>query len=447
MKAFHRTLSYLCWVVVGPSLHAANLPELNRDMTYREVKTWHEKFLADSPSRMARLDAMRAVITSSRFGQRGLDNIYGNFEGSRAIDPSIPGVEKTALLQRSASNSQAKGYRRELLYAIEFHNDPRFSLEEMNRILKRPWGNTDADLVIRHSATGLYGRIEVKDVSLASQAANLDKYKEQIAKMSREARLTGQPQVWANRREVHPALLAYARENRVVALGEVRTGRSLAGSEMPIGDAKGVVDQTMTRTRRGRDVAGGAGLAFGTWMLLNSAPGAATALQAVLKSETRSAEAWRSLGEHGSNAAAGGGMVLSSGALMASRFVNESTQTRLFYLSRAGGVASVMGMVAGEAFLIARYVHGDVTSRDLWTTQWVIAASGGGAFTGAWAGRALGSMGGPVTADAAAFLGSVAGGWLGGHVGTRTADSYYEWKFGELDKAFGRFVYDRYGVK
>lgn len=78
-----------------------------------------------------------------------------------------------------------KGYRRELLYAVELHNDPRYMLLSMNEPLKRKWGNTDADLMVRHQATGLAGRVEVKDYSRRSQYTNLRDLKIQIDKMAR----------------------------------------------------------------------------------------------------------------------------------------------------------------------------------------------------------------------------------------------------------------------
>lgn len=448
MKASRHILGYLLSLAAICPAHPADLSGLNKDMTYREVKTWHEQFLRERPVPADRLDAMRSIVKTSQFGERGLNRIYGNFEGTRSIDPTIRGVEQTVLLQRSASNSQAKGYRRELLYAIEFHNDPRFSLEEMNRVLKRPWGHTDADIVIRHRPTGLYGRVEVKDVSLASQKTNLSRLKEQVDKMALEARSTGQVQFWMNRREVLPEFQEYANKRGVRVLGNVKTGRSSIGEAMPSQTAMDTVATDMAQASRRRAIAGSAGLAYGAWMLVESAPGAFYAFQTVLNSETRTSQAWRRLGEQGFYAVAGGGMTLSGGALLWSRYASEGVQGKLFYLSRVGGIASITALGLGEVFLISRYVYGDVSSREFWTTQSVLGFSVVGGIAGFWVGRAMaGLWASPLTIDLGAVLGGAVGTWAGQMTGTLVADYYYDWKFAELDRAFGEFVYARYGIK
>lgn len=442
----HRLCFLLLFVAIGPT-RAAELSALSRDMTYREVKTWHEQFLRGDPSKSERLDAMRSIIGTSRFGERGLRSIYRNFEGNRFIDPLIRGVEQTVLMQRSASNAQAKGYRRELLYATEFHNDPRFSLEQMNRILRRPWGNTDADFIIRHRPTGLRGRVEVKDISLPTQSTSLSKLKVQMDKMALEGRRTGQPQFWINRREVHPDLQNYASKKGILVLGEVKTGRSPTGSEMSAKDAMDAVAKGAAHTHRRRAVVAGAKLAYGAWLLLDS-HGAANELQTVLNADTRTAQAWRRLGEQGSYAVAGGGMTLSGGALLWSRYASEEAQGRLFNWSRTGGIVSLAALGAGEAFLISRYAYGDVSSREFWTTQWMLSSTLVGGAAGSWVGGAVGAMWqNPLSIDIAATLGGMAGAWIGQQLGARAADYYYDLKFAKLDEEFGKFVNDRYGVR
>lgn len=448
MKASRHILGYLLSLAAIWPAHPADLSGLNKDMTYREVKTWHEQFLRGEPVPADRSEAMRSIVRTSQFGERGLTRIYGNFEGTRSINPLIRGVEQTVLLQRSASNSQAKGYRRELLYAIEFYNDPRFSLEEMNRALKRPWGDTDADIVIRQKSTGLYARIEVKDVSLASQATSLSKLKEQVDKMALEARRTGQVQFWMNRREVLPEFHAYASERGIRVLSNVRTGRSSIGEAMPSQEAMDTVANDMARASQRRAIAGSTGLAYGAWMLVESAPVALDAFQTVLNSETRTAQAWRRLGEQGAYTMAGGGMTLPGGALLWSRYTSEGVQGQLFYLSRMGGIASFAALGLGEAFLISRHVYGDVSSREFWTTQSILGSALVGGTAGSWVGGAIGGLwANPLTVNLGAVLGGAAGTWAGQEIGTRGADYYYDWKFAELDEAFGKFVYAHYGIK
>ncbi|MBK9616626.1 MAG: hypothetical protein IPO35_14375 [Uliginosibacterium sp.] len=207
------------------SFESAGLQSLS---SFKEAKTWHEQFMQGAPTKAQRLEAMRTLVTSSPVGARGLRQIYQNFEGRYSIDPTIPGLEKSVLMQRSASKQQAKGYRREVLYAVAYHNDPRFSVVEMNRPLKRPWGNTDADLVIQHHPTGLYGRIEVKDYSLNSQRTNLQKLKAQIDKMSLEGKKTGQLQLWMNARPVIPEIYKFAESRGVYVSENVKTGKAIA---------------------------------------------------------------------------------------------------------------------------------------------------------------------------------------------------------------------------
>jgi len=245
------------------SAFAGDTSRLYTGISYQEGRTWHEQFLRGEPTKAERLEAMRSVVRTSRFGERGLRRIFRDFSGRHSIDPRIPGVEQSVLLQLSASTSQTKGYRRELLYASAFHNDPRFSLKEMNRVLVRPWGSTDADIVIRHRSTGLYGRVEVKDYSLGSQTTNLRDLKVQIDKMAREGRRAGQPQFWINRREVLPSIRRYANKKGIVVLGNVSTGRSSWGNTISTKEAMAMLDQKFINVDRARTIFAGGQLAYG----------------------------------------------------------------------------------------------------------------------------------------------------------------------------------------
>jgi hypothetical protein len=415
------------------------------DAGYQDVKTWHEQFLRGEPTKAQRLEAMRTIIRESQLGESGLQRIFRNFSTGNSIDPRISGVERSVLLQLSESTSQAKGYRRELLYASAFHNDPRFSLEEMNRFIVRPWGSTDADIVTRHRPTGLYGRVEVKDYSTWSQATNLGDLKVQIDKMAREGRRTGQPQFWINRREVLPDIRRYANKKGIVVLGNVSTGRSSRGNIISSKEALDMLDQEFTRINRAWAISGGAQLIYGAWMLLNAAPSGWEDLQTVWDPATRTTQAWLRVGEHGSYALSGGGMIISGGALLASRFATERLQADLYSLGHWGGVASLLLFGAGEGLSIARYANGDVTSREFWTTQWILGSTGIGSAAGSWIGETAGILvlKNPIWL---ALLGRTAGAWLGQEIGRRTANTYYERQFAELDQKFGEAVYKHYGV-
>lgn len=439
MKSLPRVLCYLILLVAIRQAYAANLSDLNKSMTYREVKTWHEQFLRGEPTKAQRVEAWRQIVRTSQLGERGLNNIFRNFQGNYSLDPHIPGVEKSVLLLRSASKSQAKGYRRELLYAAQFHNAPRFELTAMNKVIKRSWGNTDADMVIRHKPTGLYARFEVKDYIPESQSRNLPKIKKQIDKMGKERQYTGQPQFWINRREVSPRIKQYASEKGVYVLENVKTGYSTEGT--PIKKAMGIVETEISKVARVRTILGGGQLALGTWMLMDTAPAAWNDLQTVWNPDLRTTQAWLRLGEHGSYALAGSGMVLSGGALTASRYASEELQGKLYRYGRVGGIASLASIGLAEGFLISRYVRGDVSSREFWTEQWVNSSVVAVSFSG-------GALGYLLTKGPwGSTFGAQGGAWLGDLIGTTTKDIYYEWMFAKLDQRFGEFVYAKYGVK
>lgn len=435
----------LLGAVAGPA-SAFDAGQISKTSTYQEVKTWHEQFLASKPSLAARTEAFREILRSSRVGERGLRSVYKNFDGRWSIDPRIPGVEQSVLLQRSSNELQAKGYRRELLYAIEFHNDPRFSLREMNRLLVREWGRTDADLSIRHRPTGLYGRVEVKDVSPQSQRTNLAKLKVQADKMALEARKTGQLQFWMNRRPVVPEFQAYASAKGIHVLGSVKTGRIDSGKVMPVEHAFATVDRQMVRANARRAAMGGAGVAFGTWMLAETAPAVWESLKFILDPSTRTAHAWRAFGEQTSYFASGGGMAVGGASMLASTYAREAAQIRLWTLARYGGAVALAGFGLGEMFLISRYMHGDVSSREFWTSQSILAFGAAGGIGGAWLGGVLAAAANPGLSVYGSVVSSAIGAWSGSKLGRLLAERYYDWKYGKLDEAFGEWVYRRYGL-
>lgn len=430
----------LAWALAWPA-HGFDDAGLYKGIPYQEAKTWHEQFLRGEPTRAERLHAMRALVSVSRFGDRGLHYGFGNFEGRYAIDPRIPGVEQSVLMQLSSSTSQAKGYRRELLYASAFNSDRRYSVPEMNRQLRRPWGDTDADISIRHRPSGLYGRVEVKDYSLGSQSTNLKDLKKQIDKMAREGRHTGQLQFWINRREILPQIRRYANIRGVVVLGNVATGRPSLEGTMSSAEALNILDREFAQTASARGILGGGQLAFGALLLITAAPSAWEDFQTVWDPSTRTTGAWLRLGEDASYVLAGTSMATFGAARLAGPYASESLQGRLHSIGRVGRVAPVVLIVAGEGFHVARYVRGDVNAREFRTKQWVLVTM--------LAGREIGSMIGrlaPGPPALGAFVGGAAGGFAGEEFGRRSADYYYEKKFEKLDQAFGDAVYKRYGV-
>ncbi|TVO58591.1 hypothetical protein [Denitromonas halophila] len=248
MPHFSKTLLTCLAVFVSSVALAQNVAKPPVGGTYQEIKTWHERLLTTAPSLSQRQAGMRAVVRSGPLGQRGLQRIFNNFEGRLALDPRIPGVERNARLLASSSKSQRKGYVREVLYAANIHADRRFELIEMGRKLDRPWGKTDADILFRHKKTARVVRLEVKDYSLRSQVTNEAKLKHQISKMTKEARLTGEQQVWINRRSVTPEIHRYATRRGVMVLSNVGTGRQLPIGTTRFADALTRIERSVAPT-------------------------------------------------------------------------------------------------------------------------------------------------------------------------------------------------------
>lgn len=421
------------------SIEATTFPP---SATYKEAKTWHEEFMRGAPTKAQRLDAMRRLIKSSPVGSRGLNQIYHNFDGRNSIDPTIPGVEKSVLMQLSASKQQAKGYRRELLYAVAYANDPRFTLVEMNRPLRRPWGNTDADIVIQHRATGLPGRVEVKDYSINSQRTNFAKLAKQIDKMSLEGKKTGQPQFWMNARPVIPDIQNYGERSGVYVSGNIKTGKTIAPGTLSILEAMNQHDQQFYRTRnRQRAMLGAGEVAYGAWKINNSLPKWIDDLRDVDGPTSRSTTSLLRFGESSSSIVAGSSMILSGSAFISAKYASDAWQSRLYTVGKLSGVTSVAALGFSELFLVSRYIRGDVLSQEFWTDQWVMGTTGAGAWAGWWAGAGIGKN------PLAAFIGTTAGTYLGGKLGTETAELYYEYKFGEIDREYGKWVYEKYAIK
>ena len=291
IKMAHWILSASMLLSIAMHVSASEITGLNEGMTYREVKTAHESFLQGNPTREQRLEYLRSITKISRYGERGSNNLFRNFEGNHSIDPRIPGVEKSVRLLMSGSKSQRKGYARELVYAVGYHNGPRFTLVGMNQIVKRSWGNTDKDIVIRHKSTGLYARNEVKDISIGSQSTNIRDYKKQIDKMAREGRLTGQPQFWINAREVIPEIERYALSKGVTVHANVSTSSSPKANRVAFIDVSNDIDRRMITAARNRSILGGAGLAFGALTLVDSAPLAWDDIQDISNSSSQTNQA------------------------------------------------------------------------------------------------------------------------------------------------------------
>lgn len=451
MKRFPYSLCIAFCCLTATQVFALDNTYINRPKTYQDVKTAYEQLMAGKPSKAQRLEFMRATMRESRLGAVRADRLFHNFEGSYSLDPGIPGVMESTLLTRSSSQSQAKGYRREILYAQAISNDPRYSLHAMNSPLKRSWGNTDADITFHHQSTGLFGRIEVKDYSVNSQTTNLKKLKIQINKMAMEAKYSGQPQFWMNRREVLPELRLYAADKGVIILGNVSTGQTLKGNVISSREGLDRYEKEIVKADRTKTAIAGAQLAFGALMLIDSMPTAWNDYQLATNPDTESTQAWLRFGESGSKVFTGGAMTVAGSAeitrrVAATRFqAGPEVQGKLFRLGRTGGITSVVAMGLAEGFSIARYRYGDVSSKDFWTEQWVMGTSASGGLIGSWTGGLASAVfvKNPIWG---ALVGGATGTRVGEKFGVKTAEWQYEWKFARIDEEFGKFVYQCYGL-
>lgn len=280
---------------------------------------------------------MRDQVRASRYGQRGLDNLFKGFKGQGFIDPSVPGVTKNMKALGSASKSQAKGAVRTLLYATEAYQDPRFHLVGVDQPVKAHYGKTDKDLVLRHKQTGQQSRIEVKDAKPASQRSDLKRIKAQIDKMATEYRRTGELQAWANRQETIPAIKEYGRQKGIPIYEKVKQ------AEFPkiLDDLeRRSVVETRMKISSGL-LSAGAGVA----LLYSSTAGLLEASQADLTDVT----ARLRLGEQASLLVAGGSFTSSGFAQIGSRLATtENSLAKLGAVTKWGDIAGIAGIIVAE---------------------------------------------------------------------------------------------------
>lgn len=409
--------------------------------TYQERKAYLAERFNGAQSSAEKLDAMRSVVRAGPVGQRGLTQIFGNFNGARAIDPDTPGVGKVVVLSTSSNAVQARGHRRELVYAQGYFSDSRFDVVELGKILRRHWGNTDADLVIRHRATGALGRVEIKEISPETQHHNLSYYKGQMDKMAREAAHTGQLQFWLNRRPLIPELEAYAERLGIEAYGNVKTGQTTHGT--PFESVRDLQDRRFkAATFRSRQSE------VGRVMATNGAfrPGYAV-FESLRASDARLLPAARAIGNAGSMLG-GGAFVTAGGAPTTARSAMEPAKSLLVRVARVPGAVPIVLAGVDVTSVAVAYRRADVSTRDLVTTGWVI----GMGTIGSWVGGKTAAVlvttlgGSPPLAPLADLVGATAGYVVGSELGVRTADAYYDWRYEGIDRNFGRLVYAQYGV-
>jgi len=112
-----------------------------------------------------------------------------------------------------------------------FAADSRFEVLEINQKRTNRLGSGDADIVMKHRATGRQIRVEVKELKPESQRSDLKRLKNQILKMAEDAKKTGEAQVLINRHPVLPELREFAERHGVKVFENVNTGETTTGMD------------------------------------------------------------------------------------------------------------------------------------------------------------------------------------------------------------------------
>ncbi len=378
---------------------------------------------------------MRDQVRASRYGQRGLDNLFKGFRGQGFIDPSIPGVTKNMKALSSASKSQAKGAVRTLLYGTEAYQDPRFQLVGIDQPVKAYYGHTDKDLVLRHKQTGQQSRIEVKDVKPASQRSDLERIKGQIDKMAEEYRRTGELQAWVNRQETIPAIIKYGGQKGVPIYEKIKQ------AEFPkiLDDLeRRSVVETRVKVSSGL-LSAGSGVA----LLYSSTVGLLEASRTDLTNVT----ARFRLGEQASFFLAGSGFAASGLAQVGSNFATTETRlAKLGFVTKWGGRAGIAGIILGEGLGIGiDYYNWDqmnVRQQSLSVAQHSVSLGSMALAFGA--GCLIGIETGP---GAIAFgIASAGATYAATQAATSMIAAAYDRLDAEQKQQVATFVYQRYGV-
>jgi len=422
---------------------------------YPAIKTWHEQVL-DQPNvtKEQRLNSLREIATD-KYG--GNTNQIFDFD---KIDPTIPGLEKEFRLI-AASKPQEKGAKRTNLYAQEINHDPRYKLLAVGQNQYGRDGKlvTDKDIRFRHQESGLYGRIEVKDVIERSQYSNKGKYKVQMDKMITEGKRTGELQIWANRHTVIPELKSYAERGGILVQENVVTGKKNIENpnNRPIEEMMDDIDKQAKAVGRARAISGGAQTAFGAFSLILALPSTFDDAKFLFlaKPETQTLSQWLRLGEN-STLVISGIAFLSSGLIDLIKQPPDSSNLKNYNkVSRVLRNVGIVGAILSEGFVVLQFVYDDMNKREFISHHaqlaggfiGMVAGAKLGALAALWGGQAGPQAGTPeeiVTVPIAAIIGGVFGAFSGSHLSAMGVEKYYELKDEELEKKFEDYVFARY---
>lgn len=352
-----------------------------------------------------KVQGFREIVKKSRYGNRGLKNIFKNFRGEGYIDPNIPGVEKTISLVSSISRSQAKGAMRTLVYATKIYHHPEFELLGVNKYYRDKNGKilSDKDLLLRHKKTGVTYHIEVKDMKPSSQYADIKRLKRQIDLMAKDRSKNGEVKVWVNRHQTIPEIKNYAKRKGIILYENVGTGKMVKTDF-----EKNVLDDLSKRANM---------MANQKIIIAETGMGIlifATSSYNIYQEYQKEKPDLLKIGENAGWGLLGAGMILSGISPL-----NSSSQL----LSNIGRLTGIVGLIIAEGFIVIQYNRGNITLREFSTTTAGIIS----AFIGAYGGSIIGtSIAGPI--------GGVIGGIIGGMIGYFAVQEISNLWYNYLDK-------------
>lgn len=443
--------------ITATQAQTTGLPAVPRyGSSYGEIKVYHNKALDLSSSPAERVAILKNTIRS-RYGEKGLKNLFGGMEGLSGIDPDISGVSKNILLATTENLSQRKGYVRQHLYATKIYNDPRLKLLSVNERSEGVTRWTDKDLRFRQRGIGATWRIEVKDVTLESQKADIRRLKQQIFEMGVECKRTGELQAIVNRKPVHPELKMFAERNGVLVYENVVTGEQ-SGNRPGNTRIEYVIEDMVIRGKCEsirRTLGGGTAVAFSAMMLRHSVPHLLSDLRALNDPRLDTATTRLRLGRDSSLAIsgiaglAGGGSQLLTLATSNARILRVLTRT-----THWGSALATASFLVSEGFVVAEWSAGSLSTRAFFQEQAHLVGGLGGTLAGGYAGGKLGALGGSLLGPWGTAIGGVGGTLVGGiagyyggsKVGTYAAGTYYRFKDEQQEQALRNFMYAYYGV-
>ena len=459
MIATRIALTALLLLLCSSSLYA-QVTTLNTIPRYPAIRTQFNQTLSQTLTNEQRLELFRQTVTQGRYsGRPMLMRMFGNFEpGPFNLSSATQGLSTTVRLLASDNPNVVIGNARTLRYAMGLQGDGRFQVIGLNRPRLNSIGKTDADTVFRHQVTGLQGRMEVKNMSLSSQRANLPKIQKQILKMVQDARLTGEIQIWGNRQNVLPEIWTFAAQHGITVVERLRTGNTnLHPEDIGFRAFADGLDKQFHVQAKLIAMAGSVRLGMGAYMVYQ----ASRQLANDLADFGRGQGDWVRLGEHALIFVAGSGLTVAGSAQLAHQIPSLANSARLVSLTKWSGRIEVVGAVLAEGFLVTQYMSGDVTERQFWYGQ---ASLGGGlvggaagGFVGLKAGAVLGAdigslvAPGPGTAIGAAIGGTIGaigggigGGYVGAHFAGRGAESLYRFQDREQQERYAKFLLRHY---